>query len=219
MVRYLILVCAVVGLTLSPLRAEDEPLLGNSYLPLYPVGDVYQTVVIGDSIAEGLQVGFTEAMRGDQRVQLKPKAMEFNAFMRPDMAEQLKSLDDALGREQPSVAIVMIGPQDRLSFKGSNGKKVWIDNDEWRTEFGRQVDTVMKLLKRRKIAVYWVSLPNVRKSEPNEDVQVLNDIIRERVVINGLKYVDAYAGFSDESGGFSQMGPDLTGKSQRCRIH
>jgi uncharacterized protein len=217
-VRYLTLLVCAVGLALStPARAEDEPVLGNSYLPLYPTGDVYQVIVIGDKFAEGLEDGLSEAFRGDARAQIKPKVLELNALMRNEIADQTKVLDDALGREQPSVAVVMIGPQERTSIKGAKGKKLWIDSEEWRAEFTRQVDGVMKMLKRRKLAVYWVSLPNVRRDELNEDVQVLNEIIRERVYLNGLKYIDAYAGFADESGGFSVMGPDLAGKIRSLR--
>jgi uncharacterized protein len=217
-VRYFtLLVCAVALVLSAPARAEDEPVLGNSYLPLYPTGDVYQVIVIGDRFANGLEGGLSETFRGDARVQVKPKVLELSALMRNEIGDQTKALDDALGREQASVAVVMIGPQERTSIKGQKGKKVWIDSEEWRAEFTRQVDGVMKLLKRRKLAVYWVSLPNVRRDELNEDGQVLNEIIRERLYLNGLKYIDAYAGFADESGGFSVMGPDLAGKIRSLR--
>ena len=218
MTRWLaILVTAVSMLAGVPACAQEDPQNASSYLPLYPPGDVYQIQVIGDGISEGLLAGLNEAFRGDQRVQIKPKAAELATLMRPDFNEQLKALDDLVGRELPTIAVVMIGPQDRVSIKGSNGKKVWIDSDDWRAEFGRQADSVMKLLKRRKMAVYWVSLPIIRRSEPNEDAQVLNEIIREKAYLNGLKYVDAYAGFSDDGGGYSAMGPDLAGKIRLLR--
>ena len=197
--------------------AEDEPHGGSSYLTLYPAGDVYQIQVVGDDIAEGLQAGLTDAFKGDPKVQVKPKVASIDQLMRSGFSDQLKSLDDTLTHEQPAVSVVMIGPQDRISFKGSNGRKVWIDSDEWRAEFGRQIDVSMKLMKRQKQAVYWVSLPNVRRSEPNEDVQVLNEIIREKALLNGLKYIDAYAGFIDEGGGYSAMGPDISGKIRLLR--
>jgi len=201
----------------APAHAQDEIQSGTGYLELYPAGDVYQTVVIGDNAADGLLSGMVEAFRGDQRLQLKPNALDLNAFMRSNFNEQLKEVDDALARDPATVAVVMIGPQDRVSIRGPQGKKIWIDSDEWKAEFGRQIDVVMKTLKRRKVAVYWVSLPNVRRAEPNEDVQVLNDIIRERAYLNGLKYVDAYAGFADEGGGYSAMGPDIAGKIRLLR--
>jgi uncharacterized protein len=201
----------------SSARAEDDPQTGTGYLELYPTGDVYQLQVIGDAPAEGLMGGLIEAFRGDGRVQIKPKPFDLTTFMRSDFPEQLKALDDTLARDPSTIAVVMLGPQDRVSIRGPQGKKIWIDSDDWKAEFGRQIDSVMKVLKRRKIGVYWVSLPNVRRAEPNEDVQILNEIVRERVYLNGLKYIDAYSGFADEGGNYSAMGPDIAGKIRLLR--
>lgn len=219
LLRWLIILGAAAALLAggATARAEDDPQNGSSYLSLYPAGDVYQIEVIGDDVAEGLLAGLTEAFQGDQRLQVKSKPAALDQLMRNGFSDQLKVLDETITREQTAITVVMIGPQDRIAFKGPNGKKLWIDSDEWKAEFGRQVDMVMKLLKRQKQAVYWVSLPNVRRSEPNEDVQVLNEIIRERVYLNGLKYIDAYAGFADEGGGYSAMGPDIAGKIRLLR--
>lgn len=216
--RLLVLVAFAIAAVSAPVCAQEDTQNGNSYLPLYPTSDIYQVQVIGDNIADGLLAGLNEAFRGDNRVQIKPKALDLDTLMRAGFNDQAKAIDDALTRDQPTVAVVMIGPQDRVGFRPPGVKKqLWIDSDEWKDEFARQIDIVMKSLKRHRVAVYWVSLPNVRRPEPNEDVQVLNDIVRERVVLNGFKYIDAYAGFADEGGGYSAMGPDLAGKIRLLR--
>lgn len=45
----------------------------------------------------------------------------------------------------------------------------------------------------------------------------MNSLIRERVYLNGAKFVDSYAGFADENGGYSAYGPDITGKIRLLR--
>jgi len=45
----------------------------------------------------------------------------------------------------------------------------------------------------------------------------MNDVIRERAYLNGARYIDAYASFIDENGGYSDWGPDITGKIRRLR--
>jgi hypothetical protein len=57
----------------------------------------------------------------------------------------------------------------------------------------------------------------VRRADANEDVQLMNNILRERVYLNGAKYIDTYAAFTDENGGYSQYGPDVTGKIRLLR--
>ena len=46
---------------------------------------------------------------------------------------------------------------------------------------------------------------------------LINDIIRERSYIGGVKFVDTWSGFTDQLGAFSAYGPDLTGQSKRLR--
>jgi len=200
-------------------RAADDDAIGGqgqSYLSLYPAGDVYQVQVIGEWIADGLKYGLTEAFRGDGRVQIRPKQLDFPPLMRGEFDSQFRALDEGLGRDTPQVAVVMLAPQERTTFRVGQ-KRFANDTDEWRAEFARQIDMVMKTLRRRKIAVYWVSLPNIRRTEPNEDVLMMNEIIREKVILNGFKYIDAYAGFTDDGGSYSAMGPDLTGKIRLLR--
>jgi len=75
----------------------------------------------------------------------------------------------------------------------------------------------MKILKKGGRAVYWVGLPNMRRWQDNERAQMMNDIYRERAYLNGVRYIDAYASFIDEGGGYSDYGPDVTGKIRRLR--
>jgi hypothetical protein len=45
----------------------------------------------------------------------------------------------------------------------------------------------------------------------------MNSILRERAYLNGARFVDIYAAFIDENGGYSQYGPDVTGKIRLLR--
>ena len=76
---------------------------------------------------------------------------------------------------------------------------------------------VMKTLRKGGRAVYWVGLPNMRRWQDNERAQLMNDVFRERAYLNGVRYIDAYASFIDEGGGYSDYGPDVTGKVARLR--
>ena len=87
----------------------------------------------------------------------------------------------------------------------------------WRNEYGARVDRLMKILKKGGRAVYWVGLPNMRRGQDNERAQLMNDIFRERAYLNGVRYIDSYASFIDEGGGYSDYGPDVTGKVRRLR--
>jgi hypothetical protein len=95
--------------------------------------------------------------------------------------------------------------------------RVVLGSSEWREEYGKRVDRLIKTLKRKSIALYWVGLPIMRRTEVNEPAQVMNDIARERAYLNGIKFVDIQAHFADEGGNYTPYGPDITGKQRLLR--
>jgi len=214
-VALLALVAALAGGTARAL-AQDEG-TGSTFLTPFPVGDVYRVQVIGDDLAEGLLYGLNEAFLGDSRLQLRPKHSAINGLMRADFAEKLAGLDDDLQRDPANIAIVMMGAWDRVSVRDQTGKRAPVGSEAWRAEYASRAERLIKQLKKRNVAVYWVGLPNVRRSDANEDVQMMNSIVRERTYLNGFKYIDAYTGFMDETGGYSPYGPDVTGKIRVLR--
>ena len=211
----LALVTAVA--VLDSARAQEEGAGGSSFITPFPAGDVYQVVVIGDSLAEGLLGGLTEAFHGDSRLQIQRKPREVVGLTRADLDGTVRALEEALQREAVHIAVVLVGVWDRYGLRNARGKRLPVGSEEWRAEYGRRADLLMKALKRRGVAVYWVGLPTLRRYEANEDAQATNEVLRERAYLNGLKYIDAYAGFADESGGYSAYGPDETGKMRLMR--
>jgi hypothetical protein len=217
---FLTLVLLALGIavaTPSALRAQDEAAGGTSFVTPFPAGDVYQAVVIGDSMAEGLLGGLIDAFSGDHRLQMQRRPRELVGLTRSDVEGNVRALEESLQREPVHIAVVMVGVWDRYGLRNARGRRLPVDSDEWRTEYGRRADLLIKALKRRGVGVYWVGLPSLRRYEANEDAQVLNEVVRERAYLNGAKYIDAYAAFADEGGGYSAYGPDETGKIRLLR--
>ncbi len=204
-----------VGLALQS-RAEDDG-FGSGFINPFPKGDIYKIMVIGDDLAEGLQMGLQEALITEGRVSLAPKHAFLNGVMRPDFDDKLTALETDLKVDPPHIAIVMLGLWDRVSLRNDAGKKIPVGTPDWQSEYGRRAERLLSVLKQSKIAVYSVGLPNVRKYDANEDAQMMNEVLRDRAFVNGMKFVDIYSGFLDEQGGFSAWGPDLTGKIVKLR--
>jgi hypothetical protein len=200
-----------------PAAAQDET-SGTSFITPFPPSDTYNIIMIGDDLAEGLLAGAQDIFQKDQRVVIASKPLAVNGLMRPDFHIKLTELDEELKAEPAQIAIVMMGAWDRVSVRdATSGSRLMVGTDAWKSEYAARSDRLLKLLKKRNIAVYWIGLPNVRRYDANEDVQMMNNILRERVYLNGAKYVDTYAGFADENGGYSPYGPDVTGKIRLLR--
>lgn len=214
MVRAL-LALALSALLLVPASAQDQG-LGGSFITPFPDNDVYRVQIVGDWLAEGLLTGLQQAFTagGGAGATIAPKRYDLPGLMRNDAPSDLATLEQSFGTDPSHIAIVMVGAQDRYSF---NRRRSADNSEEWRGEYGARVDQLMRALKKNNRAVYWVGLPNMRRWQDNERAQRMNDVIRERAYLNGVRYIDAYASFIDESGGYSDWGPDVTGKSRRLR--
>jgi len=199
-----------------PAMAQDDA-AGASFITPFPENDSYRMLVIGDSLANGLADGLVEAMGGAEGVQLQRKARPLNGLSRNEFEEDLKALEDPAWREPLHIAVVMLGVWDSMPLRNPSGRRVLVGSPEWRDLYGQRVDRVMKILKRKKSAVYWVGLPVMRRSEATRDIETINEIFRERAFLNGLKFIDAHAGFADEDGNFNPYGPDVTGKMRLLR--
>jgi hypothetical protein len=219
MVRRLMIAAALsLALPLAammPAVAQEEA--STSFLAPFPKGDQYSVAVIGDDMAEGLWYGLQETFAIDPRIQVRPKPIMLNGLMRPDHDEKVVALEEDLKRDAPAVVALMLGAWDRVSLRTAAGKRFPVGSPEWRQEYSQRADRLLKVMKRLNIAVYLVGLPNVRKWDANEDVQMMNEALRERAYLNGMKFIDSYAGFLDETGGFNSWGPDLTGKIVKLR--
>jgi uncharacterized protein len=211
--------CLLLGLALSagrPAMAQEDP-TAVSYITPFPEGDTYKLQVVGDALAEGALAGLLEAFGSDSRLQINRKHRVVAGLARLEAEEDAKALDDALAKDTNHITIVLVGRDDRTPIRVPGGKRLAVGKEEWREEYGRRVDRLIKVLKKRGGAVYWIGLPVMRKSDWNDDIQVMNDIVRERAYLNGIKYIDAYAGLADEGGNFVAMGPDVAGLVRRLR--
>lgn len=198
-------------------RAQEDP-GGGSFITPFPPGDTYNLVMIGDDLADGLLSGALEIFQKDPRLVIRPSRLSINGLMRPDFDQRIVELDQDLKDSPPQIAIIMTGAWDRVSVRDpASGKRLMVGTDGWRREYAARADRFLKLLRKRNISVYWAGLPAVRRYDANEDVQMMNNLLRERVYINGAKYIDTYVGFADENGGYSAYGPDVTGKIRLLR--
>ena len=204
---------ALAGAMASVASAQDGSIRGSFITP-FPVNDVYQVQVMGDWLAEGLLKGMLEPTASGPRVNIQRRRWGLSGLMRRGTMNDLAEIESRFASDQPHIVIVMLGVRDRFSL---SSKRLRSRNEQWRKMYSERVDRLMKALKQGNRAVYWVGLPNMMRWRDNERARLMNDIIRERAYLNGVRFIDAYASFVDESGGYSPYGPDVTGRIRRLR--
>jgi len=208
--------CCLAAFAL-PASAQDQGLDGGSYITPFPEGDVYNMRVVGDSLASGLHGVLMTTIGRDGRVKLNRSRWTLNGLTRAGWRQEIRDLKRDLLGENAHVAVIMVGAWDTRSMRDSSGRRIATGTDEWRQEYTRRIDRMMKALKDTKVAVYWVGLPSMRRWKNNAAVQVMNDAVRERAYLNGLRFIDAFPSFASPEGGYTAYGPDLSGKVRLLR--
>jgi hypothetical protein len=188
----------------------------RSYINPFPQTDRYHLHVFGDYLAAGLASGMEEAFEKDGSLKIVNSTKSSAGLARPDRTDWATDIAE-LAKTQPiHIAVLMMGMNDVRSIRLPGGSVSW-GTEEWRVAYSKQADTLIKALKDQNIAVYWIGMPIMASSKTSEAMALLNDIFRERSYINGTKYIDTWSGFTDQLGGFSAFGPDLTGQNKRLR--
>ncbi len=222
-------VAAAGSATQAAAPQTGETGLGGSFITPFPDNDTYRLQVYGENISDGLLPGLLEAMAKEPRLQIGRKNRQLANLIRGGDGDDLKAVENELaGNEPPHIAIVTLNMIYRFPWRdnfdrrfpaGSDARQDEIDRrrDEWKTQYGARFDRLMRAFRRKNVAVYWVGMPTMRNATTTEDAQTINDLIRERALQNGGKFIDVFSSFSDENGAYSQQGPDIDGKPRVLR--
>jgi uncharacterized protein len=89
--------------------------------------------------------------------------------------------------------------------------------DQWAEIYSKRIDETIAALKSKGVPVFWVGLPSMRGAKATADTVYLNDLYRARAERAGVVYIDIWDGFVDESGKYSNFGPDYEGQVRRLR--
>lgn len=211
---YVTAILSAFAVALASVASAQDGGYHGSFVTPFPQNDVYRVQVLGDWLADGLLNGMLEPTASSARVNIERRRWDLPGLMRRSSMNDLANIRSAFAGEQPHIVIVMLGASDRFSL---SSRQLGSRNEQWRKMYAERVDRLMKALKQSNRAVYWVGLPNMRRWRDNERARLMNDIIRERAYLNGVRFIDAYARFADDGGGFSPHGPDVTGRIRRLR--
>lgn len=205
---------ACVLLFASPASAQDN---SASFITPFPDKETYRLMVFGDVMADGLTQGLLEAFEGEQKLEIIKKSRPQSSLARREPFDWSTQIKDQIGKDTPNIAVFIFGARERQPFVNVRTEEMERRRDAWRAELGKRIDLIMKTMKRSNTAVYWVGAPILKSPVWSEDLQLINSLIREKVYVNGGKFIDTWSGFTDESGQYSQLGPDLSGKVRQLR--
>jgi len=211
----LLVLLAGLGFPGTPARAQTGE--AGSFLDPFPENDRYRVQIWGDQMAAGLLEGLAEQLTDEPRLQIDSKQRWLNGLLKVDVDQEAATIDRALAAGSPHIAVLMLGAEDRLALRRPNGRRMPVGSDEWKAEYARRIDVIMRGLRKRSVAVFWVGLPIMRREDATDDAEMINELVRNRALAHGVRFIDIFASFADADRAYSSHGPDLAGKMRLLR--
>ena len=197
------------GLTGAP-----SPAHGESYIS--QPQDRYRVFVFGDKMATGLLAGLWRVLKGKENFVARGRLREGSGLVRSGYYDWPRTIAAVLESKPVDIAIIMLGANDARDMR-VRGKTLLFGSDEWRAEYASRVRSLMRMIRSRGVALYWVGLPPVRDDGRNEALKYVNEIIRQAAKAEGVRHIDIYADFATADGRYTESGPDIDGRIQRLR--
>ena len=197
-------------------RAQGTSLLSSSYITPFPQTDRYQVRVIGDWLGQGLTEGLKEAFKQESSLEIADMSRSNYGLVRAEQIDLYGDIDRMIAGPPVHVAVIMLGVNDRASIRAGAGR-AQPGAAEWKEAYAKEAEKLIKKLKGANIAVYWVGLPVMGNPAFSESAAQMNDAVRQAAYVNGVKFIETWAGFTDQLGAYSAYGPDLTGQTKRLR--
>jgi hypothetical protein len=200
-------------------QSDDAPFVPawtQSYINPFPQTDKYKLYVIGDFLAAGLATALPDALDESASVEIERETRNSSGLARPDRYNWSRRIEDVLEDQPMHLAVIMLGTNDRRRIRTASGFEDF-GTEAWAEAYKLRIDSIIEKLSKAKVAVYWMGLPIVAEEEARAEYEEINSIIRERVYLGGVKYIDTWNGFSDQFGNYSAYGPSVEGVTKRLR--
>lgn len=95
------------------------------------------------------------------------------------------------GDNDIKVLIVMLGANDPWNINTKEGKHLKFKSQEWDSEYQRRMADIIDFAKSKNVGVIWVTPPNMKKSELNEQMNHLNDVMTTELKRHTVQMIDS----------------------------
>ena len=218
-----LLLAALVAFYLSgmPARAQqatDAPVTEyatpSSYIPTRK--QIYDIVIMGDVLGTGLWAGLTRFVETEDRVTVTGRIQENSGLARPKLYDWASAADKLLESRPFDMAAIMLGANDARDINGPEGF-LRFGSEGWRKAYGEQVRSLLNVLKKHRVAVYWFGVPPMGRESYDDSMKVVASVERQIMAEFGVRHIDLRRLLADSDDKYTDRGDDGTGTIVRLR--
>ena len=188
----------------------------KAYISLEPKDGVYNIVVLGDSLANGLHQGLTQINKDNELLKTARKSKVNTGLVRVDRYDWNKGANKIAKSGKYQIAVVLLGLNDLQTIR-EKGKAHHFQTDGWVERYQDRVERMMSDLKKSGLAVYWTGIPVTDPKRYQTEYKYLNEFYRTAAKKTGVRFVDTWNALLGRDGNYSPFWKDADGKLQEIR--
>ncbi len=136
-------------------------------------------LILGDSIMQAVSRSFERQLGRRSGFQAASFTRIGSGLARLDVFDWHERIERLMAERRPGLVLVMMGANDNQPMRTAAGAQVQVRTTEWEQEYARRVGRAMDIMLEAGAAqVHWIELPDMRDSDLQQDVQVINEVIR-----------------------------------------
>ncbi len=178
-------------------------------------------LVVGDSLSISLGEQLEKALAGMPGLDFARDGTKSTGLTRPELLDWPARLRERVSREAPDIVVVMLGANDVMPVEGPDGTRVYFDNPAWIEAYAAKAREIVAICRAAnpKAHVYWLGVPSMGEASLAAGTRQVNAALSGMcAAMDGCRFVDALAPFSDSEGRFSRHGRDrATGETVLLR--
>lgn len=217
----LLTVFLVICLWGMPARAQPidgvlaaRSVSASNYIPTRK--QTYDMVIMGDVLGTGLWAGMNRFVETEDRVTVTGRIQENSGLARPKLYNWAKAADKLLESRPFDIAAIMLGANDARDINGPEGF-LRFGSEDWRKAYGDQIRNLLSVLKKRRVAVYWIGVPPMSRKSYDDSMKVIASVERQIMAQTGVRYIDLRQLLADADDNYTNRGDDGTGSVVRLR--
>jgi len=207
------------GAGTEPAKPAEKPAAKTAkpYIVQKPADGVFDVVVLGDSLADGLYSGLFRLNKGNKKLKFKKASKVNTGFVRSDRYDWNKGARKIAGTKKYQIAVVLIGLNDLQSFR-EKGKAHHFQQKGWVKRYEQRIEKMITDLKAADMAVYWVGIPITSPKRYQKEYAYLNEFFREAAKKHEFTYVDTWKGLANAKGKYTPFWREKNGKKKQSII-
>ena len=165
-------------------KTEDHPVKrlykeGSEPLFYYSERNPLQILLVGDSLAESIQLSLSPLLSRIPSVSLKSNAIVSSTLTNKHFVDWPKTLRQLLGQRHYDLVLVFIGANSCQAVRNDDGTIVGYGSKAWEKAYGGRIRDFIQLIKGEGAATWWLINPQMLKPDYQRCMASISKVQRQ----------------------------------------